>query len=78
MVAHVRIELNCTLWSPNLMRFGYEGAHLLTAPANAGGNVSFVDPVDQPVDKVTDILGQYILFDSPVTPRIVVFGLFQV
>ena len=77
LVEDVRIELTCTLWTPNRLEFFGAGAGLHTAPGGVAPMLAVHD-VDQPVRTDTTIDGNYI-HDSgvPVTSRIRVFGMFS-
>lgn len=76
LVEDVRIELENTNWTPNRLKFGANGAGLMTAPAVHPQPFEYV--IDQPVSENSAITGQFI-HDSgvPVTSRIRVFGVFQ-
>jgi len=73
-----RLELTQARWNPNVLRFPFTGFGLLTAPQLLGGNLEvFSRAVNQPVDAQYGITGQVIYFFSPVTPNIVVEGIFE-
>ena len=76
LVEDVRIEITCTLWTPNMLAIGGNGSGLRTATTPQ--HLPFEFDVDQPVAKDTDIDANYI-HDSgvPVTSRLRVFGLIQ-
>lgn len=76
LVEDVRVEMTCTLWTPNRLEFIASGNGLRTAPAVA--QPPYVFDVDQPVKTDTGIDGNY-MHDSgsPVTSRIRVLGLFS-
>ena len=73
-----RLELTQARWNPNVLRFPFTGFGLLTAPQLLGGNLEVISrAVNQPVDAQYGITGQVIYFFSPVTPNIVVEGVFS-
>jgi hypothetical protein len=73
-----RLELTQARWNPNVLRFPFTGFGLLTAPQLLGGNLEVITrTVNQPVDAQYGITGQVIYFFSPVTPNIVVEGVFD-
>ncbi len=73
-----RLELTQSRWNPNVLRFPFAGFGLLTAPQLAAGNIEVISrAVNQPVDAQYGITAQVIYFFSPVTPNIVVEGVFQ-
>ena len=73
-----RMELTQSNWSPNILRFPITGFGLLTAPQLLGGNLEvFSRAVNQPVKTSWPITGQVTYFFSPVTPNIVVEGVFS-
>jgi hypothetical protein len=73
-----RLELTQSRWNPNVLRFPFTGFGLATAPQLIGGTlVCFTRPVNQPVDAQYGITAQVIYFFSPVTPNIVVEGVFS-
>ena len=74
---YVRVELLCTLWNPNLLKFGLAGAGIRTAPAQPIVPADF--PVDQPVQTQQPISGQYIYADAatPITCNLRVIGTFS-
>ena len=73
-----RLELTQARWNPNVLRFPFTGFGLLTAPQLLGGNLEvFTRAVNQPVDAQYGITMQVIYFFSPVTPNIVVEGVFS-
>ena len=77
LVEGVRVELNCTIWKPNLIMFGGQGSGLRTAPG-VQLKVTYWT-VDQPVKTNQSISGQYIhASGTPVTSYIRVWGIFQV
>lgn len=73
---NVRVEINCTLFSPNLLKFGLVGAGIRTAPA------AIIPPgewqVDQPVATQQPLSAQYIYASNatPITANLRVFGVF--
>lgn len=76
LAENLRVELNCTLWTPNLLKFGLVAAGIRTAPA-------FPIPayewgMDQVVAPDQPIAGQYVYADAatPVTCNLRVFGVF--
>lgn len=72
-----RIELGQTNWKPNVLRFPVAGFGLATAPqAFAGSEQLFEFVVDQPVKTSWAITGNYILFNSPVTVDVTLYGYF--
>ena len=71
----IRVELECTIWRPNRIRFGATGTGLRTAPAFP--QAAPVYDVDQQVATNQEIKGQYLFVDTATTPRIEVWGLFQ-
>lgn len=76
LVEDVRVELECTEWVPNRLRFGANGSGLRTATTPQHFPFEYV--VDQAVKTNQGIAGQYIHDSgSPVTSRIRVFGVFQ-
>ena len=73
-----RLELTQSNWKPNILRFPFAGAGLLTAPQLYGGNQAvFERSIGQVVDTSWPITLQVIYFFSPVTPNIVVEGVFS-
>jgi hypothetical protein len=73
-----RVELSQTNWNPNILRFPVAGFGLATAPQAIGGSeLLFEFLVDQPVQTDWAITGQYLLFDSPVTVDVIVYGYFS-
>jgi len=73
----VRVELKCTIWTPNLLKFGLVGANIRTAPAFPVPRSDW--DLDQPVTSNQPITGQYIYADAatPITCNLRVFGLFS-
>ncbi len=73
-----RLELTQSRWNPNVLRFPFAAFGLATAPQALGGNELVISrTVNQPVDAQYGITGQVIYFFSPVTPNIVVEGVFS-
>lgn len=73
-----RVELAQTNWKPNTLRFPFAGFGLATAPQAIGGSELLYEfVVDQPVKTSWPITGNYILFDSPVTVDVIVYGYFS-
>jgi hypothetical protein len=73
-----RVELNCPIWAPNTMRIPFAGFGLATAPQAIGGNeLGFSLGLNLTVNPQQPITGNVIYYFSPVTPNIVVSGLFQ-
>lgn len=75
LIEQLRIELNCTLWIPNLMRFVAVGGAIRTAPAVPIPVASYV--TSQPVQTAVGIVGNYLFNVAAVTPNIIVQGTFQ-
>lgn len=77
LVENVRVELECTIWKPNRLRFGLVGAGIRTAPALAVP--AFEWPVDQDVQTDQPIKGQYVhaTAATPITSNLRVFGVFS-
>jgi hypothetical protein len=74
------ITLNCTLWAPvNTLTIGYGGYGLATAPQVYGGAQEYnvYNDINLPVNTAVPINGQNIENFSPVTPSILVMGLFS-
>ena len=72
-----RVELTQSNWSPNILRYPFAGFGLATAPQAVAGNILVLTrAVNQPVKTSWPITGQVIYFFSPVTPNIVVEGVF--
>ena len=72
-----RVELTQSNWSPNILRYPIAGFGLATAPQALGGSILVLTrAVNQPVKTSWPITGQVIYFFSPVTPNIVVEGVF--
>jgi hypothetical protein len=71
----LRVDLNCTVWTPNVMRWGAVGGAIRTAPASAIPTSAI--EVDQPVNTAQPITGQYLFNVAAVTPNIQVFGQFS-
>ncbi len=76
LVENLRVELKCTLWSPNIQKFGLVGGGIRTAPAVPVG--AFEWPLDQPVAPQQTISGQYVhaTAATPITSNLRVFGVF--
>ena len=73
-----RVELLCTLWDPNLLRFIVSGHGLHTAPAVPGQTIAWDFPLDQTVATNTNITMQGVQIETTaVTPRINLIGLFS-
>lgn len=73
-----RIELSQSNWSPNVLRFPFAGFGLATAPQAIGGNgLVFTRAVNQIAKTSWPITGQVIYFFSPVTPAVIVEGVFS-
>lgn len=77
LAEYCRVELNCTIWKPNLLRFGMAMGGIRTAPAFPVPAYEW--PIDQQIDTNQQIQGQYIYADAatPVTCNLRVFGLFS-
>jgi len=78
------VYLNCPKWKLNTQIFAFSGFGIATAPQLLGGNLedTVYPPVGDgyfslPVEPQTPIIGQVVYFYSPVTPSIVVQGLFS-
>lgn len=71
----LRVDLTCTSWTPNTMRFGAAGGALRTAPAFPMGPWSW--DVDEPVNTAQGIQGSYLFNVAAVTPQVQVFGTFS-
>jgi hypothetical protein len=73
LVEDVRVEITCTMWSPNTHHFAANGSGLRTATTPQ--HFPFEYDVNMPVDNSVDITAQYIHDSgSPVTSRIRVLG----
>lgn len=72
-----RVELKCTLWRPNLLKFGLVMANIRTAPAVPVPRGEF--GMDQEANPTQPIAGQYIYADAatPITCNLRVFGQFS-
>jgi hypothetical protein len=78
LAQRARVELSNTNWKPNVLRFPIAGYGLATAPQAIGGSeLLFEFVVDQPVKTSWAITGNYILFNSPVTADLIVYGYFS-
>jgi len=76
LVEDVRVELECSIWKPNRLRFAANGSGLRTATTPQHFPFEYV--IDQDVKTNQGIVGQYIHDSgSPVTSRIRVYGVFQ-
>lgn len=76
LVEDVRVELTCTLWTPNRIEFAANGSGLRTATTPQ--HLPFEYNVDQEVSPEITIDGNYIHDSgSPVTSRIRVYGGFE-
>lgn len=78
------VYLNCPKWKLNTQIFAFNGFGLATAPQAIGGQeLDTIYPpqgdryLALPVEPQTPIIGQVIYFYSPVTPNIVVQGIFS-
>jgi len=80
LVNHVQFRLTCTTFSPNTMHVGAQGAGIETAPAVSFGPT--IDwPVFQPVQSGVPITIEgrnEAGAETPVTPEVVLYGLFEV
>ena len=73
LVEDVRVEITCTLWTPNLMHFLANGSGIRTATTPQ--HFPFEYNVNVPVNNSVDITAQYVHDSgSPVTSRIRVLG----
>lgn len=77
LIENVRVEMTCTIWSPNSSEFGLVGANIRTAPAFPLPDANWL--VDQPVKTNQEIAGQYAYDNAatPVTAHLAVFGTFS-
>jgi len=78
------VYLNCPKWTLNTQIFPFNGFGIATAPQLIGGIIedTVYPPVGDgfmnlPVEPQTPIIGQVIYFYSPVTPNIVLEGMFS-
>jgi hypothetical protein len=76
LIENLRVELECTLWTPNRLRVGMVGGGIRTAPAVPLGAWEW--PCDQPVMTDSPITGQYIhaTAATPISSNLRVFGVF--
>lgn len=77
LVENVRVELNCKIWKPNVLKFGLVGAGIRTAPAFP--IPPFAWGIDQPVKTDQGITGQIAqpTAATPITNNTRVFGVFE-
>lgn len=74
----VRIELTCSLWTPNKIVFDVTGHGVHTAPGVASNSNSWDIVINQPVAPSNPITMQAVQLEtSAVTPRIILDGLFE-
>lgn len=71
----LRIELNCTTFIPNTLRFFLMGGGIRTAPAVPIPVMGY--DVDQPVLAAQGIGGNYLFNVAAVTPNVQVLGVFS-
>lgn len=73
LVEDVRVEVTCTLWTPNMMEFAANGSGLRTATTPQ--HFPFEYQINQPVNNSVDINAN-IIHDSgvPVTSRVRIMG----
>ncbi len=78
LMENVRVEMNCSIWMPNIARFGLVGANIRTAPAVPVRPEEW--DVDLPAITNQGITAQYIYADAatPITCNLRVFGQFIV
>lgn len=77
LVEAIRVELECSIWTPNRSRFGLTGAGLRTAPAFPVPDREY--EVRQPVSPNNAITGQIIhpTAATPITNNTRVYGQFS-
>lgn len=78
LIEALRIELNCPIWTPNLIKCGLVGAGLRTAPAFPIPPFDWA--IDQPVLTDQPISGQIVhnTAATPITSNLRVYGTFVV